>query len=191
MTVPPQVNIAQRVLTGAQNFIPSGVRSLPWQLAPVLFPTLDASQVARRIFWSDYDHTMVGNLQFVATFDPTPIDVTRVYHHLYVGTQQDGSDKYFVEIVYTPANLIGNVMRIIIAQGDDPDRRDILSQQGAANTVWAPGRPFEIHPGGKLSITAKQNLTAGEKVRFGFIYEEIAAPVVADLKEVPVTVTEV
>lgn len=189
MTTPPNVNIAQRVLTGAQDFIPSGVRSLPWTLVPALFPTLDATSAVRRLFWSASRHTMAGvNLGFRALFDPTPIDVIRRYHMIYAALGSGGG--VTAEIVLVGSAIIGNTYTTIFAERDSGNRHENMLMVGAGGG-FAPTLPYvDIPAGGKLRLQSKGTLPQGRVVDFGFVYEELAAPVVSELKTIDALVTE-
>lgn len=191
MASQPSVNIAQRVLTGAQDFLPTGVRSLLWQLVPGLFPILDASQAQRRLFWFDYEHDMVGALQFTATFDPTPQNITRRYHAMFC--QAAGSPRFNAQIILHPGAVVpGGPYRTTIASRTAGNREEnMFSNNGAAGDFGSQSGFFDFPPGSQLQLLSVMNLGIGDTVNFGFIYEEMAAPAISDQQEIPVTVTEI
>lgn len=188
MTSAPQRNVAQKVLSNAQDFIPSAQANPGWELIQALLPVLDATDAARRFFRFDYRHTMIGNLVFVATFAPTPQNVVRRFHYLFC--EAGSGESVRAEIVVL--GQISGTWSVIVAERDSGAVHENFLSTGSGGGDFAPHVGyFDIPPGAFLRLTSKAALPASRILDFGFLYEEFAAPAIFEQQEIPVTVVEV
>jgi len=192
MTSQPTINIAQAVLSSAQDFLPTGVRSLPWQLASALFPTLDATPAMRRLFWFSTSHVMVGALQFNIDLPETPPNVLHRFHHVFCGNQNDASRVFRAELVL-PAAPAGLPTRITLATLNSPDGIALNSivDAAAVGILASPGKHIDVPPRAHLLLQSLGNNAVGNVIRFGYFVEELAAPVVNEVRDLGGVITEI
>lgn len=175
-----------------QDFLPTGVLSLPWDLAPILLPSLDATPAMRRLFWFSDTHTMVGGLGFNLILPDTPINVLHRFHHVMCGNQNDASIVFRAELVL-PAAPAGLPTRITVASLNSPDGFALNSvvESSAAGLLVSPGKYIDVPPRAHLLLQSLGNNAIGNVIRFAYFVEELAAPVVNEVRDLGGVISEV
>jgi len=189
VTSAPQRNVAQKILSNVQDFLPSATVNPGWQLFASLLPVLDATPAGRRLFYFDYRHTMVAAKVFVADFAPTPPNVLRRYINLFC--EAGAGEDIRLELILPEGQVSGPWTSVVAVRDSGSIQTNFFSLESQA-TDMAPLQPYlDVPPGGHLRLSSVTPMLINNILDFGFLYEELAAPVVFEPQEIAVTIVEV